>query len=126
MKQQTTQDNANLEILNIATLSEDERVRTVVNEAIQVQIIRSDVGYIVDILDANGELIETGKILYCMYIKEEVDSSKAQYGRIKLHYPLGLKYEDSDIDIDNKYIINLIYCIIKFINYWILVYLVVY
>ena len=62
MKQLTTQDNANLEILNIATLSEDERVRTVVNEAIQVQIIRSDVGYIVDILDANGELIETNTV----------------------------------------------------------------
>ena len=62
MKQQTTQDNANLEILNVATLSEDERVRTVVNEAIQVQIIRSDVGYIVDILDAYGELIETNTV----------------------------------------------------------------
>ena len=62
MKQQTTQDNANLEILNVATLAEDERVRAVVNEAIQVQIIRSDVGYIVDILDANGELIETNTV----------------------------------------------------------------
>ena len=62
MKQQTTQDNANLEILNVATLSEDERVRTVVNKAIQVQIIRSDVGYIVDILDANGGLIETNTV----------------------------------------------------------------
>ena len=62
MKQQTTQDNSNSEILNLATLSEDERVRTVVNKAIQVQIIRSDVGYIVDILDANGELIETNTI----------------------------------------------------------------
>ena len=62
MKQQTTQDNSNSEILNVATLLEDERVRTVVNEAIQVQIIRSDVGYIVDILDANGELIETSTV----------------------------------------------------------------
>lgn len=62
MKQQTTQDNSNSEILNLATLSEDERIRTVVNEAIQVQIIRSDVGYIVDILDANGELIETNTV----------------------------------------------------------------
>ena len=62
MKQQTTQDNSNSEILNLATISEDERVRTVVNEAIQVQIIRSDVGYIVDILDANGELIETNTV----------------------------------------------------------------
>ena len=62
MKQQTTQDNSNSEILNLATISEDERVRTVVNKAIQVQIIRSDVGYIVDILDANGELIETNTV----------------------------------------------------------------
>lgn len=62
MKQQTTQDKSNSEILNLATLSEDERVRTVVNKAIQVQIIRSDVGYIVDILDANGELIETNTV----------------------------------------------------------------
>ena len=62
MKQQTTQDNSNSEILNVATLSEDERVRTVVNKAIQVQIIRSDIGYIVDILDANGELIETNTV----------------------------------------------------------------
>ena len=62
MKQQTTQDSSNSEILNVATLLEDERVRTVVNEAIQVQIIRSDVGYIVDILDANGELIETNTV----------------------------------------------------------------
>ena len=62
MKQQTTQDNSNSEILNLATLLEDERVRTVVNEAIQVQMIRSDVGYIVDILDANGELIETSTV----------------------------------------------------------------
>ena len=62
MKQQTTQDNSNSEILNVATLLEDERVRTVVNEAIQVQIIRSDIGYIVDILDANGELIETNTV----------------------------------------------------------------
>ena len=62
MKQQTTQDNSNSEILNLVTLSEGERVRTVVNEAIQVQIIRSDVGYIVDILDANGELIETSTV----------------------------------------------------------------
>ena len=62
MKQQTTQDNSNSEILNLATLLENERDRTVVNEAIQVQIIRSDVGYIVDILDANGELIETNTV----------------------------------------------------------------
>ncbi len=59
-------------------------------------------------ISVNGKMIENGKVFYCMYIKEEVDSSKAQFGRIKLHYPLSLKYEDDDIIIDNKRIIKLI------------------
>ena len=46
--------------------------------------------------------------LFGMYIKEEVDPTKVQFGRIKLHYPLSLKVEDDDINIDNKYIMNVI------------------
>ena len=62
MKQQTTKDNTIPEILNATTLLEGERVRTSVNKTFQVLIIRSDVGYIVDILNASGELIETSTI----------------------------------------------------------------
>lgn len=43
---------------------------------------------------------------YCMFVKEEVDPLKAQFGRIKLHYPFSLK--DEDLSIDNKKVFNTI------------------
>lgn len=53
----------------------------------------------------NGNYVKTNKA-FCFYIKEEVDPEKAQFGRLKLHYPISLKFEDDSIDIDNKYVIN--------------------
>lgn len=53
----------------------------------------------------NNIKINTNK-QFCMYIKEEVDSSKVQFGRIKLHYPMTFKYEDEDLSICNKTIMN--------------------
>ena len=35
---------------------------------------------------------------FCMFIKEETDPSKEQFGRISLHYPLSLKNEDLNIN----------------------------
>ena len=64
--------------------------------------------FIFNKIAVNGKTIENGEVFYCMYIKEEVDPTKAQFGRIKLHYPLSLKYEDDDIAIDNKFIMKLI------------------
>lgn len=69
--------------------------------------------FVFDKISVNGKRIESNDILYAIYIKEEVDSKKAQFGRIKMHYPLTLKYEDDDIIIDNKYILN---CISSLIN----------
>ena len=43
---------------------------------------------------------------YCIYTKEEIDESRAQFGRIKLHYPLSIKYEE--LNIDNRKVINAI------------------
>ena len=43
---------------------------------------------------------------YCLYTKEEIDKERAQYGRIKLHYPLSIKYEP--LNIDNRKVINAI------------------
>lgn len=43
---------------------------------------------------------------FCFYTKEEIDKKRAQFGRIKLHYPLTLKYEP--LNIDNKKVINAI------------------
>lgn len=64
--------------------------------------------FIFDKISVNGEFVNTDNTLYGMYIKEEVDSSKVQYGRIKLHYPLSLKYEDDDYNIDNKKVMSII------------------
>lgn len=55
----------------------------------------------------NGKKIKNIKS-FCFYIKEEIDPEKAQFGRLKLHYPISLKYEDNEIDIDNKSVINTI------------------
>ena len=61
--------------------------------------------FIFDKISVNGNVIDTENTFFGMYIKEEVDPKKVQFGRIKLHYPLSLKFEDDDINIDNKYII---------------------
>lgn len=58
-----------------------------------------------DKIFVNGEKIFTNKS-FCFYVKEEIDPQKYQFGRLKLHYPTTLKYEDNDIDIDNKEILT--------------------
>lgn len=45
---------------------------------------------------------------FCMYLKEEVDPNRYQFGRIKLHYPSSLKYSDFRYSIDNKAILKAI------------------
>ncbi len=53
--------------------------------------------FVFDRFRVNGQLIRTDK-KFCMFIKEEVDPSRYQYGRQKLHYPQSFKYEDLNID----------------------------
>lgn len=53
-------------------------------------------------IKVNGENLDA-KFSYCMFVKEEIDPSKVQFGRIKLHYPISLKYVS--LDIDNKAVI---------------------
>ena len=45
---------------------------------------------------------------FCMYLKEEIDPNRYQFGRIKLHYPSSLKYDDFDYSINNRAIIDAI------------------
>ncbi|HOH58938.1 MAG TPA: hypothetical protein PLQ22_02885 [Bacilli bacterium] len=44
---------------------------------------------------------------YCIFIKEEIDSNKKQFGRLKLHYPISAFY-DGKYSFDNKKVINAI------------------
>ena len=61
--------------------------------------------FVFDNIAVNGILIKTDR-QYCIFIKEEIDPEKAQYGRLKIHYPNTLKYSDIDLDIDNKAVMN--------------------
>jgi len=56
-------------------------------------------------IKVNGKIINIDK-QFSFYIKEEVDPTKYQYGRIKLHYPISFSYTDEEIDINNRYVIN--------------------
>lgn len=62
--------------------------------------------FIFNKISVNGNMIECDNKYFCIYIKEEVDPEKAQFGRIKMHYPISLKYDDEDLEIDNRFIIN--------------------
>ncbi len=61
--------------------------------------------FVFDNLMVNGQKIET-EAKFCIYTKEEIDKDRIQFGRIKLHYPLSVKYEP--LNIDNRAVINAI------------------
>ncbi len=61
--------------------------------------------YVFDNIKVNNEKIKVDAF-FCLFIKKEIDQNKAQYGRIKLHYPKTLLYEDESIRIDNKSVLN--------------------
>ncbi len=45
---------------------------------------------------------------FCIYLKQEIDPSRIQCGRIKLHYPLSLKFSDFQYNINNREVMSLI------------------
>lgn len=57
--------------------------------------------YVFNNLTVNGIRINS-LYSYGCYIKEEVDPTKVQFGRLKLHYPSKFVYKDNEIDINNK------------------------
>lgn len=58
--------------------------------------------FVFDKLRVNGRPIESF-YSYCIFIKQEIDPSKIQFGRIKIHYPFNLK--NDGLNIDNKKVI---------------------
>lgn len=57
--------------------------------------------FVFDKLAVNGKRIYPDVSFGC-YIKEEIDETKVQFGRLKLHYPSKLIYEDLEVNINNK------------------------
>ena len=56
-----------------------------------------------DKIKVNGERISSDA-KFCFFTKEEVDPQRIQFGRIKLHYPTSLKYDD--LEIDNRKVLQ--------------------
>lgn len=61
--------------------------------------------FVFDKISVNGISINTSAS-FCIYLREEIDYQKIHCGRIKVHYPSTLKYEDLEINIDNRKVIN--------------------
>lgn len=57
--------------------------------------------FIFDKLSVNGKMINCDCAFGC-YVKEEIDETKIQFGRLKLHYPPKFIYEDEKLNINNK------------------------
>ena len=55
-------------------------------------------------VSVNGIRVHTNDA-FCMFVKEEIDPDKTQYGRKKLHYPMTIKYSGL-YSFDNKHVIN--------------------
>ena len=68
-------------------------------------VVKINEVYLFDNLKVNGKIIDVDAA-FCFYTKEEIDKERAQFGRIKLHYPSTLKY--APLNIDNRKIINTI------------------
>lgn len=61
--------------------------------------------FLFDKIKVNGERIAPDA-KFCFFTKEEVDPLRIQFGRIKLHYPISLKFDD--LEIDNKKVLQAI------------------
>ncbi len=68
-------------------------------------IVKINNVFVFEKLKLNGQVLNVDAN-YCIYTKEEIDKNRAQFGRIKLHYPLSIKYEL--LNIDNRKVINAI------------------
>lgn len=66
-------------------------------------IIKINNVFVFDKIKVNGNNVLCDSS-YCIFTKEEVDPSRTQFGRIKLHYPISLKFEE--LNIDNRKVLQ--------------------
>ena len=95
------------EIYKIPKQVDFEKSEKLIRELVKnsKSIVKINNVFVFDKIRINGHLLDVDAN-FCMFVKEEIDSSRAQFGRIKLHYPLSIK--DSDYSIDNRKVINAI------------------
>lgn len=95
------------EIYKIPKQVDFEKSEKLIRELIKnsKSVVKINNVFAFDKIKVNGHLLAVDAN-FCMFVKEEIDSSRVQFGRIKLHYPLTIK--DNDYCIDNRKVINAI------------------
>lgn len=63
--------------------------------------------FLFDKLTVNGKKVECDAS-FCTYVREETGVENVHFGRQKLHYPPTLNYEDEDVYIDNRKVMDAI------------------
>lgn len=74
------------------------------NSRAEAKIVQA---FLFDNISVNGISVNC-QSSFCVYIREEIDPNNVHCGRQKVHYPQKLKYEDSNICIDNNEVIKAI------------------
>lgn len=87
---------------NINDYSRDSLIGHILSKS-RVEAIITDV-FVFDSITVNGLAVECGSS-FCIYIREETNLQSIHCGRQKIHYPVSLKYSDSDVEIDNKKVV---------------------
>ena len=107
IKQGKTVNKELLEIYKIPKQIDFETFPEIINELTKnsKSIVRINNVFVFEKLKVNGLPLNVHSS-FCFYTKEEIDKTKVQFGRIKLHYPITLRYEK--LGINNKKVINAI------------------
>lgn len=90
---------------NINSYSRDSLISQILSKSRAAAII-TDV-FVFESISVNGTSVEC-ESRFCIYIREETDQQNFHFGRQKVHYPPTLKFSDSDIDINNRKVIDAI------------------
>lgn len=90
---------------NINAFSKDRLIDQILSKSRAAAKI-TDV-FVFDKISVNGIRVNCEES-FCIYIREETDPKNVHCGRQKVHYPPSLKYSDSDIEINNRKVVDAI------------------
>lgn len=89
----------------ISSISREELISNILAKSrAQAKIIGV---YVFKNISVNGVHINCQNA-FCMYVREETDINNVHFGRQKVHYPMSLVYEDTDVSINNRNVIRAI------------------
>lgn len=93
------------EIYKVPKQIDFEKADTLIREMTKnsKSVVKINNVFVFDRIKVNNHLLNIDA-KFCMFIKEEIDSSRIQFGRVKLHYPMSLKEEN--YGIDNRAVMN--------------------